>query len=48
MKTLVERLKTKFNVNEPIFINEILKMFNEYSRAYVFRIINNGTVRNLK
>lgn len=39
---LVERLKSKFNVNEPIFTNEILDMFNEYSRAYVFRMINNA------
>lgn len=37
---LVERLKTKFNTNEPIFTNEILEMFKEYSRAYVFRLID--------
>lgn len=37
---LVERLKKKFNTNEPIFTNEILEMFSEYSRAYVFRLIN--------
>lgn len=37
---LVEQLKTKFNTNEPIFTNEILAMFSEYSRAYVFRLIN--------
>ena len=36
---LVERLKEKFNTNEPIFTNEILEMFSEYSRAYVFRLI---------
>lgn len=40
MKMLVERLKTKFNTNEPIFTNEILEMFSEYSRAYVFRLID--------
>lgn len=40
MKMLVEQLKTKFNTNEPIFTNEILAMFSEYSRAYVFRLIN--------
>lgn len=37
---LIERLKEKFNTNEPIFTNEILEMFSEYSRAYVFRLIN--------
>ncbi|NMA05182.1 MAG: hypothetical protein GX931_02290 [Acholeplasmataceae bacterium] len=36
----VERLKTNFGVNEPIFTNEILKTFDEYSRAYVFRLID--------
>ncbi len=39
---LVERLKSKFNVNEPIFTSEILELFKEYSRAYVFRLINNA------
>ena len=37
---LIERLKTKFNTNEPIFTNEILDLLKEYSRAYVFRLIN--------
>ena len=37
---LVERLKTKFNTNEPIFTNEILELFNDYSRAYIFRLID--------
>ena len=36
----VERLKEKFNANEPIFTSEILDTFGEYSRAYVFRLIN--------
>lgn len=39
-KMLVERLKTKYNTNEPIFTSEILEMFKEYSRAYVFRLID--------
>lgn len=47
---LVERLKKKFNTNEPIFTNEILEMFSEYSRAYVFRLIKkaekNGEIIN--
>ena len=37
---LVRRLKEKFNTNEPIFTNEILETFGEYSRAYVFRLID--------
>ena len=35
----IERLKDKFGTNEPIFTNEILDLFTEYSRAYVFRLI---------
>lgn len=41
----VERLKETFNVNEPIFTSEILEMFNEYSRAYVFRLIDKAEKR---
>ena len=37
---LMDRLKTKYKTNEPIFTNEILDMFSEYSRAYIFRLIN--------
>ncbi len=37
---LIERLKNKFKENEPIFTSEILALFNDYSRAYVFRLIN--------
>ena len=36
----IEKLKTKFDLNEPIFTNEILDLFNDYSRAYVFRLID--------
>lgn len=36
----LERLKTKFNINEPIFAEEILAAFPEYTRAYIFRIID--------
>ena len=47
---LVQRLKEKFNTNEPIFTSEILKLFSEYSRAYVFRLIDraekNGEIIN--
>ena len=36
----IERIKEKYDVNEPIFIQEILSLFQEYSKAYVFRLIN--------
>ncbi len=36
----IERLSKKFNINEPIFIEEILNLFREYSRAQVFRYID--------
>lgn len=35
----IERVKKKYKVNEPIFTKEILELFNEFSRAYVFRLI---------
>lgn len=35
----VEQLKKEFGTNTPIFIDEILKMYRNYSRAYVFRLI---------
>lgn len=38
----IERLKEKFNINEPIFTSEILKMFSEFSRGYIFRLIDNA------
>ncbi len=37
---LIERLKEKFAINSPIFTSEILETFSEYSRAYVFRLID--------
>ncbi len=43
---LVERLKTKFNTNEPIFTNEILELFDDYSRAYIFRLIERAEKNN--
>ena len=36
----IERLSEKFNINEPIFTEEILGLFREYSRAQVFRYID--------
>ena len=36
---LIEKLKEKYKVGEPIFIEDILLLFPEYTRAYVFRLI---------
>ena len=36
----IERLSEKFNINEPIFTEEILGLFPAYSRAQVFRYID--------
>jgi len=35
-----ERLKENFNTNEPIFTEEILGVFPDFSRAQIFRYIN--------
>lgn len=35
-----QRLKEQFNINEPIFTEEIMQLFPEYSRVQVFRFIN--------
>lgn len=35
-----QRLKEQFNINEPIFTEEIMQLFPEYSRMQVFRFIN--------
>lgn len=36
----IERLKENFKENEPIFTSEILELFKEYTKAYVFRLLN--------
>lgn len=36
---LTERLVQKFGYNEPIFTDEILELFSEYSRVQVFRYV---------
>ncbi len=41
----VERLKEKFGENKPIFTYEILDTFKEYTKAYVFRLLNKA-IRN--
>ena len=38
----IEKLKENFKLNEPIFTKEILELFSNYSRAYVFRLIENA------
>lgn len=42
----VERIKDNYNPGLPIFTNDIISLFPEYTRAYVFRLIkkseNNG------
>ena len=35
----IDKLQAKYEPNEPIFINEILDEFREYSRGYVFKLI---------
>ena len=43
---LIERLKNNFKPNEPIFTNEILSLFKDYSRSYVFKLINKAIKNN--
>lgn len=35
----IERLSKKFNSDEPIFTEDIIKLFSDYSRAQIFRYI---------
>ncbi|MDY3898651.1 MAG: hypothetical protein SOZ32_00325, partial [Bacilli bacterium] len=37
---LMERLKTHFELNEPIFTNEILEIMQDYSRPRIYQLIN--------
>ena len=39
-----ERLKENFNTNEPIFTEEILRVFPDFSRAQIFRYISKAKV----
>ncbi len=39
---MIERLKNKFGVNQPIFTSEILEEMKEYSRARVFQLLKNA------
>lgn len=42
----IEELKNRFGYNVPIFTNEILELFSQYTRAYVFRMINAAEERD--
>lgn len=42
----IERLKDKFNANEPIFTEEVLELFSDFSRAQVFRFIKKARDNN--
>lgn len=39
MSLVIERLKKKFGVNQPIFTSEILEEMSEYSRPRVFQLL---------
>ena len=40
LNMLMERLKTHFELNEPIFTNEILEIMQDYSRPRIYQLIN--------
>ena len=46
----IEQLKEKFGINEPIFIEEIIKEFPQYSRVYIFKLLqekeSQGRIKN--
>lgn len=42
----IERLKEKFNTNEPIFTEEVLELFPDFSRAQIFRFIKKARDNN--
>lgn len=42
----IERLKDKFNANEPIFTEEVLELFSDFSRAQAFRFIKKARDNN--
>lgn len=37
---LMNKIREKFNINEPIFTEEIMALFPQYSRPYIFRLLN--------
>jgi len=38
----IERVKEKYALNEPIFTEELLRLFSDYSRVQAFRLIDKG------
>lgn len=44
--TFFQTLKNNYDVNQPIFINEILNLFSVFSRAQVFRYIEKSKDNN--
>ena len=38
---LIDKIKEKFDINQPIFTEEIMELFPQYSRPYIFRLIDN-------
>ena len=36
---ILEQIKKQYGINKPIFTEDILNMFPDYSRAYVFRLL---------
>lgn len=42
----IELLKKEYGVNNPIFASDIIKLFSNYTRAYVFRLINKAIKNN--
>lgn len=42
----VERVKSSFAVNEPIYTEEIIRLFPEYSRPQIFRFIKEAEGKN--
>ena len=43
---LVTRLRNIYSEGEPIFSKDILSLFKEFTRAYVFRLIKNAVLSN--
>lgn len=43
---LIERLKEKFNYDEPIFISEIYNVMNDYSKSKIYELIKEAIDNN--
>lgn len=41
----IERVKEKYALNEPIFTEDLLRLFSDYSRVQTFRLIDKGKER---